>query len=287
MSPLLDTSSQERAVWRKTGATSIADEGDLGLCAWDRCGRPGWPQHFGEQENCRDHTCTTSGRDSHAAWLPARPSGWSEAVAVASRGIPLQAAKIRSQLRHHLVAKPSIFFEGLVNDCLQLGRYVRVRSTGCHWLAIEDGVEHGRRRRAAEGRHASCHFIKNDTQGKKISSRIQRLSQSLFRRHIRHRAYRSPRPGQLFDRGFRFQLFRPLVGLPGGHELCQAEIEELGVPAARDENILWFQIAMNETFRMGGVQTLNKLDREVQDLLSRQRRSPNPDTAMIALLKTP
>ena len=62
----------------------------------------------------------------------------------------------------------------------------------------------------------------------------------------------------------------PLRAADFGRHLRQAEVENLGVPALRDEDVGRLDVAMNDALRVCGVQRVGNLDGEVE----KQSRSP-------------
>ena len=56
-----------------------------------------------------------------------------------------------------------------------------------------------------------------------------------------------------------------------GNEFGQAEIENLGQPAAGDEHIGRLDVAMNDAFGVGYIESVRNLNAEIEDALERQR----------------
>ena len=48
---------------------------------------------------------------------------------------------------------------------------------------------------------------------------------------------------------------------------CQAKIENLGVTAFADKNVGWLDVAMNDAFRVSGVESVSNFDSEREQSL--------------------
>jgi hypothetical protein len=103
---------------------------------------------------------------------------------------------------------------------------------------------HGfRRRRLAECLLARHHLVKDRAEGKNVRTMVGRLSPHLFRRHVTHRPHHHAGFGCLQRDG----LFILRCGV-NERKLGQAEVENLDSSISREEQILRFQVAMNDAF---------------------------------------
>src|ERR1700733_14536526 len=46
------------------------------------------------------------------------------------------------------------------------------------------------------------------------------------------------------------------------HDLCQPEVENLGMPTLGDENVGWLDVAVNDAFGMRGIEGVGNFDSE-------------------------
>src|SRR5262245_48681701 len=100
-------------------------------------------------------------------------------------------------------------------------------------------------------------FVKKCSQGKKVATRIHGQTLSLFGRHVPHRTERGSSFGQK-----KLGLCFPdclVIRL----KLCKSEVEYLHLTAVRHENVLRFDISVNDAARVRLVQRLSHLQSDV------------------------
>src|SRR6266700_8087556 len=83
-----------------------------------------------------------------------------------------------------LVTKRRIFFEGFVDDALELSRKSGIEPDGSDRRMIEDAIENFCRAVAAKCGAASRHLIENDTEAEQIAASVKFTAASLFGRHV-------------------------------------------------------------------------------------------------------
>ncbi len=131
---------------------------------------------------------------------------------------------------------------------------------------MQDRIEHGGVCVPLERQVARRHFVKDNPQREKVCPRIQVLPQGLFRRHI---GYRSDNHARECQR----QIDRSCLGRGHGHlrRLGQPEIEDLGLPPPREEDVVRLDIPVDDPSGVGDLQTLGHAQSHFEDLVQSQR----------------
>ena len=117
------------------------------------------------------------------------------------------------------------------------------------------------------------HFVEHDAQTEQVRARVEFLAQRLFGRHVGYRSHRRTGTGQVC----RF-LARPngevcIAGQkprdrsPRLRQLREAEIQNLHLPSAGDEDICRLDVPVNDPLRVRRVQGVGKLDAQFQNLV--------------------
>ena len=75
------------------------------------------------------------------------------------------------------------------------------------------------------------------------------------------------------------------ISFPVGHQLGQSKIENLGVPAPRDEDIRRLDVAMDDSLGMRRIERIRNLHAEIEHLLDRQRFIFDPVLQRLAIEK--
>src|SRR6266566_2419684 len=135
--------------------------------------------------------------------------------------------------------------------------------------SIQDRVKNHGRAWPAEGLDAGGHLVQHGAKRKKIRPGIDLFCARLFRRHVRDRAERRARNGDLIAGGSR-TIHRCLAS-----EFRQAEIQNLGLTFFRDENVRRLDVAVNDSSHMFSLERAGKLDSNVQNLAGPKRLGVN------------
>src|SRR6202035_4018507 len=93
---------------------------------------------------------------------------------------------------------------------------------------------------------------------------VELLAAYLLRRHIGERPYRYARSSELLvagrDRRHRGQVRRSARRC----KLCQTEIEDLRPAARGDKNVGRLDVAVNDAFRVRGIESVGDLDAQFE-----------------------
>src|SRR2546427_2090160 len=112
-----------------------------------------------------------------------------------------------------LVTKRRIFFEGFVDDALELSGKSGIEPDGSDRRMIEDAIENFSRAVAAKCGAASRHFIENNTEAEEIAASVKFAAASLFGRHVGDGAESGSGAGEM---GFIDGVVVVLGGASGG-----------------------------------------------------------------------
>ena len=178
-----------------------------------------------------------------------------------------------------LISQVAVFLQQLAYDPAQVrnqfGIYPGRRQRG----AVQNGLENHRRGSAPEGEPSGRHFIQHCAQRKEIATPVQFFPAGLFRRHVRDRAERHSRAGQVVHsaqsgHGRGSDLFCRGLAL-GRHQLGQSEIQDLRLRALGQEDIRGLEVPMDDPGLVGGFERIGDLDCNFEGLSPGQRLPRN------------
>src|SRR6202007_2328975 len=114
--------------------------------------------------------------------------------------------------------------------------------------------------------YARGHFVEDDAQRKQIRARVELLASRLFRRHVRGGTQRTARDcdERIVENVPLRQRGRFVSGLPVCGEFRQAEIEDFCGTSIDEENVGRLDVAVHDTFAVGGFQTVAELYANLQ-----------------------
>ena len=172
--------------------------------------------------------------------------------------VSLQPLQVGANFGRVLVAEVSIIFEAPIDDAHQLRGHIGVGARGCHMTAVV--LATGRVRR---------HFMEHDAKREEVRPVVQRFGADLLRRHVRRRSHHTAYARQVGLDGARRFRHHSSVGVisSDGGDLRQSEVEDLRGPSRRDEDVGWFDVAVDNAFGMRGIERLGDLDPEADDLI--------------------
>jgi hypothetical protein len=142
----------------------------------------------------------------------------------------------------------------------------------CHGLS--SGV-------APEGPLPGHHLVEHGTEAEDVRTMIDVAATYLFRRHVADGAQHQTWFGAANHR--RHHRCRAASRLAERDRLRQAEIEDLDAGVSRDEDVLRFQVAMNDAFLMRRGQAARDLHRDVDRAPRRQRSLRQPVAKRLAI----
>ena len=135
--------------------------------------------------------------------------------------------------------------------------------------SVEDGIEYDAGSLSAEGQRSRRHFIEHRAEREQIGAGVEFFAANLLGRHVDHGSKSGPRTCEMFGidsergqscgRGFSL---RARV-----RDFGETEIEDFCVAALCDKNICGFNIAVNNTLGVGGIEGIGNLDSEVEHLI--------------------
>ena len=176
----------------------------------------------------------------------------------------------------------AVLLEAVADDAVERGRDVAARGDRLRRLVAQDRRHRVARRVPPERPRAREQLVEDRAEGEQIGAVVHRDSADLLRRHVAHGAHHRAGLGKRSSEGrnSRFVAFRHGL-LPRGRLLTsgrverppesQAEVEDLDVPVARDEQVVGLQVAVHDAALVSGGESLRDLERVVHGLLLRDR----------------
>ncbi len=202
--------------------------------------------------------------------LAAREHGRRRACGGSAFGDPL---KVQQQIVRALDTLIRILRETGADDAVERGRHERLRERDRRRVFFHDRAEQTRLRFADERAPAGEHLVEDAAEGPDVGARVRLLALHHLRRHVLERSE---------DRALRRQRRRHRRrrghGRAGGprrsgrsaDDLREAEIEQLD-SGRRQHHVARFQIAMEDSLPVRGVQGAGHLDRPLQRLIDGNR----------------
>src|SRR5216684_3042189 len=174
--------------------------------------------------------------------------------------LPPQALEIGIHFGSALAAQLAILFQGLAKNFFKFRGETAFQLSRRHGSLIQDSVKNSSRSGALERRDPRSHLIKHDAEGEQVGAVIEFLAERLLRRHVRHSTQRGPRDGLL--QVVHSQRCGGVVGRGalGGSHFCQTEIQNLGVTASGYKDVGRFNVAVNDSLGVSGVESLGDFD---------------------------
>ena len=146
-----------------------------------------------------------------------------------------------------------------------------------HRLVAQNRAADFARGRAVERHLAGRHLVNHRAERKQIAARVNLFAAHLLGRHVRHGAQHGAGTGEMLRAGvgnlglgFRAVFLRA--------HLRQSEVENLGVPAPRDENVRRLDVAMNDALAVRRIQRVGHFGSEIEQQLVLHR---TPGDAML------
>jgi hypothetical protein len=125
---------------------------------------------------------------------------------------------------------------------------------------------------AAEGLLASSHFVQEEAEGEDVRAGIEIVAADLLRGHVGGSAAddTDERDGILraFGAGRRGVVWIERENV-GDDEFGEAEIEDFGLAAFRDENVGGFDVAVNDAAEVSDLEGVGNLDAEAENFFER------------------
>ncbi len=155
-----------------------------------------------------------------------------------------EALQLLDEVSGRGVALFRVLREASLDDPAEGRRELRIELRHRLGLVADDGGQRLGDRGPGEGAFPGEHLVQDDAERELVAPEIDGLAPRLLRRHVGHRPEDDPLLAHGRERG------RPGVGrlvvrdvVPG-----EAEVEELGVPVLRQEDVLGLDVAVDDPF---------------------------------------
>src|SRR5262249_42285404 len=117
----------------------------------------------------------------------------------------------------------------------------------------------------------SGHFVQDNSEGEQIGASVEFLGARLFRGHVSNSAYGAARSREVIEVNVFCRLgFQGSGGLLCPADLCDAKVQNLRMPTLRDEYIRWFDVPMNDAFRVRRVEGIRDIDGDTEQFVQFQ-----------------
>lgn len=176
----------------------------------------------------------------------------------------LQPLQVRANFRRVLVAELAILHQTLADDVLEFRRHLGIELHSGRRRAIQNRVEDQSRAVTVKGHRPGCHLVQHNAEREQIGAGVEVLRPHLLGRHVRHRSERTPWTGQISDRR---QGRRGVLSAAARTNLGEPEVEDLGVTARRHEDVGWFDVAVDDSRGVRGIERVDDVDAERQQRL--------------------
>lgn len=134
-----------------------------------------------------------------------------------------------------------------------------IEGAGSRRQVVQQLVENDGGGRTCEGVASSRQFVKDDAQGKDIAARVERLATGLLGRHVgdgaESRAGSSEHPGRGWERRVIAARLHP----------GKTEVQDFGLAAEGDEKIGGLDVAVQDAFAVGGIESVGDLNAEFDE----------------------
>jgi hypothetical protein len=176
------------------------------------------------------------------------------------------AMQVGLQLGRGLVPETAVFLERLLQQPAERLRQPGGRLRRRGRIPVENGVEHDRRRVALKRQDAGRHLIQDGTEREQIGARVGELAARLLGRHVRHRAQRRARRGQVDPAAGFVRRAGARSRLAGTVDLREPEVEDLHLPARVHEDVRRLDVPVDDALRVCRLERVGHLGGHVHEL---------------------
>ena len=176
----------------------------------------------------------------------------------------------KRHIARRLESFDDVLLETVTDDAIERGRNVCACAVELRRIFLQDRRHRVGSRVAFERSSAGQHFVQHGAERKEVRASIDRLSANLLGRHVADRAHHRAGIGSRRENG---RLSRGAVGWPLSRRgrSREPEVQDLHAPVAEQEDVVGFQIAMDDTLVVSGRETAGHLNGAVGRFTDRQR----------------
>ena len=121
---------------------------------------------------------------------------------------------------------------------------------------------------AFERHLAGRHLIKHRAKRKQIGAAVKLLATDLLGRHVSDRAQHGSGTGEVLRAGVCGHSLGSFCGF--SRDFGETEVKHLGVASSSNEDVRGLDVAVNDSFGVGGIQRVGNLDAERKNLINLQ-----------------
>ena len=188
-------------------------------------------------------------------------------------GVAFEALHFRADFGGVLIAQFAILFQGTVDDVLKRRGKIGIEADGRDRRALQNGVKDEAGSVAAKRQCTGGHFVEDNAEREEVAADVEIFAANLLGGHVGNGAECGAGAGEVFEAN---ALGRCGIGFSGRSEgrsgdFCESEVQDFGMPAFGDEYVGGLDVAMDDAFDMGGIESVGNFDSDAEKTIQFKR----------------